>query len=336
MSSAGSTSADQVTDVRHLSVANIDAVWSSGHPVVLPIVGTPACELVIHPAHGTITLITDFEPPEPDVAKWRNITFNVASSDGGDLAELSVSVEGNVHGAYGLLTSVADRLQLQSEPLAAAAAFAVTKHRMLFAGEARLSVEKELGLFGELLVLEYLIEKIGAGAAIASWQGPLSEEHDFVFGHVHLEVKSTSSERRRHMMHGLRQLVPLRNVPLSLVSIQLTRSNHEGGLTLGQLISRVRTSSGAYRPAVDTSLEALGWDDAHGDLYTTFWTTRNTPRAFDINEQFPALTTARLDQVVPHLDLIGDLAYRVDLTYSNPDPLPEPLADLVAFDEELS
>ncbi|MEU0091824.1 PD-(D/E)XK motif protein [Kribbella sp. NPDC006257] len=327
---------EQAEDARHLSVANVDFLWTSGHPVVLPIAGAPACKLDLHPANGTITLITAFTPPEPVVAKWRNIRFKPVDSDEGDLAELTVSVEGNVHGAYSLLTSVADQLQLLGEPLAAAVATAVTKHRNLFLGKAGLSVEKELGLFGELLVLEYLIEKAGSGPAVESWQGPLSEEHDFVLSDVHLEIKTTSGEQRRHMMHGFTQLIPVRGVPLSLISIQLTRTNHERGLTLGQMISGIRAKAGGYRPKVDAKLEALGWDDADVELYSTSWTKRNEPRAFLVDEQFPALTASRLAGGVPNFKMVSDLSYRVDLTYFHPSALPGALAGLVTVDEEHS
>jgi len=323
-----------INDARHYSLANVDAFWDAGNPIVLPIAGTPQCTLDIHPANGTITLTTPFTPPEPDVAKWRHINFRPVAADEGDLAELTVMVEDNVHGAYGLLTSIADQVQLEGEPLAAAVATAIAKHRNMFAGKAALSQSKEVGLFGELLVLEYLIGKIGAGPAVASWHGPLNEEHDFAFGDVHLEVKTTSGEQRRHMMHGFMQLVPLRGVPLSLISIQLTRSNHEGGRTLSQMISQLKGKSGGYRPKVDYALEAWGWKDEDAELYTTFWTKRSEPRAYDVDDRFPALTLDRLIQVVPNLKVVSDLSYRVDVTHFTNHTLAGPLAGLVEAPEE--
>ena len=88
------------------------------------------------------------------------------------MAELTVSVDDNLHGAYGLLTSIADELQIEGEPLAAAVASAIQRHRGMFAGKAGLSQDKEVGLFGELLVLEYLINNIGAGPAVRVLAGP--------------------------------------------------------------------------------------------------------------------------------------------------------------------
>lgn len=195
-------------------------------------------------------------------------------------------------------------------------------------------MEKEVGLFGELMVFEYLIGKIGTGSAASAWQGPLSEEHDFVFGNVHLEVKTTTSEQRRHMMHGFTQLVPLRGVPLSLVSIMLTRSNVDVGRTLGQMVSRIRAQTGGYRPKVDDCLDALGWQDEETDLYTTYWAKRDAVRAYGVDHRFPAITFERLSQVIPNCEFLSDLSYRVDLTHFSPDTLPGFLADLVETPKE--
>lgn len=326
---------ESLNDARHYSLANVDAFWVAGNPVVLPISGAPTCTLDIHPANGAITLTTPFAPPEPDVAKWRNITFKPVASENGDMAELTVLVDGNLHAAYGLLTSIADGLQLEGEPLAAAVASAIQSHRGIFAGKAGLSQDKEVGLFGELLVLEYLINKTGAGPAVGAWQGPLSEEHDFVFGDVHLEVKTTTGEQRRHMMHGFTQLLPLRDTPLSLVSIQLTRTNIDGGRTLSQLVSQIRAKSGGHRPKVDNALEAVGWRDEDAELYVTFWTKRNEPRAYNVDDHFPALTLERLGNSVPNVRVVSDLSYRVDVTHFKNQALPGVLAGLVEAPEEI-
>ena len=76
---------------------------------------------------------------------------------------------------------------------------------------------------------------------------------------VHLRDQDhLDAEQRRHMMHGFTQLVPLRGVPLSLVSIQLTRSNSEGGRTAVHSWSRTSAPSpGGHRPKVDDALEAI-------------------------------------------------------------------------------
>ena len=121
------------------------------------------------------------------------------------------------------------------------------------------------------------------------------------------------------MMHGFTQLVPLRGVPLSLVSIQLTRSNSEGGRTLSQLVSHIRAKSGGHRPKVDDALEAVGWKDDDAELYSTFWATRNELRAYDVDERFPAFTLDRLTQVIPNIKVVSR-----PLVPGGRHPLPEP------------
>lgn len=321
-------------DARHLSFDNVDAVWAGRNPVVLPLAGTPWCELALRPVHGTISLLTAYVPPEPAVAKLRNISFRRIASGRGELAELTVDVEGNLHGVYGLLTAIADELQLGDAHFAAAVSAVVKMHKNLFASETRLSAEQEIGLFGELTVLEHLIAKLGPEDAVGAWHGPFSEEHDFVFSDVHLEVKTTISEYRRHMMHGFTQFVPLRSVPLSLISIMLTRGTVESGRTLAQMVTRIRGCAGGYRHKVDRRLEILGWIDGDVELYTTYWAKRAPNRAYSVDDRFPAITLERLRQVVPNYESLGELSYRVDLTHYNPDPLPEPLADLVETHEE--
>lgn len=320
-------------DARHLTLSTVDELWANGAPLALPIDGDPVCWLQLDPRNGFIRLVTKYDRPEPDVAKLKNIEFGAVSSGHEDLAELTVKVEGSVHGAYGLLATIADQLQVEKRPLAAAVAAAVDRHRNVFASRGAMTTEAEVGLFGELLFLEFLIDAVGAGPAIETWQGPLSEEHDFTFKAVHVEVKTTSGDRRRHVVHGLDQLIPLRGVPLSLLSIQLTRSTSQGGRTLPQLIAQVRTSAGGYQVAVDAKLATFGWGDDDADLYSTFWTLRTEPRAYDVSGDFPALTSDILAPLIPSFGLVSDVSYRVDVTDIEFDSLPEPMASFVAMKE---
>lgn len=316
-------------DARHLTFTTLDELWNNGAPLELPIKGDPVCRLQLDPKNGLITLVTVYETPEPDVAKLKNVGFNAISVGDDDLAELTVRVEGNVHGAYGLLATIADDLQIEKLPLAAAVAAGVAGHRNVLASRGALTIEKEVGLFGELLFLEFLIQEIGPGPAVAAWQGPLSEEHDFTFDAVHIEVKTTSGERRKHLINGLNQLVPLRTVPLSLLSIQLTRSSPKGGRTLPQIVAHVRTIAGGHQVAVDALLATFGWRSEDADLFTTFWALRSEPRAYAVNNDFPAMTADLVAPVVPNFTLLSEVSYKVDLTDLRYDSLPDPVGGFV-------
>ena len=320
-------------DARHLTFATLDELWNNGAPMVLPVKGDPSCRLQLDPKHGLITLVTAYDTPEPDVAKLKNVGFNPVIDGDTELAELTVRVEGNAHGAYGLLATIADELQIAKLPLAAAVAAGVARHRNVFASRGALTTEKEVGLFGELLFLEFLLQQIGAGPAVTTWQGPFSEEHDFTFDAVHVEVKTTSSERRKHVINGLDQLVPLRGVPLSVLSIQLTRSSPGGGRTLPQIVAQVRTIAGGYQVAVDSMLTAFGWENEDADLYSTFWVLRSQPRAYAVTGSFPAMTPDLVGPVVPNFGLLSDVSYKVDLTDLDHDSLPDPIGGFVESKE---
>jgi hypothetical protein len=320
-------------DARHLTFVTLDTLWTAGNPVVLPIQGDPACRLLLDPKNGLITLVTDYRAPEPDVARLKNVSFQAVSDGDDELAELTVRVEGNAHGAYGLLATIADEIQIAKAPLAAAVASGVARHKNVLAARGGLTTQKEVGLYGELLFLEYLIRAAGAGPALASWQGPLSEEHDFVFYSIHLEVKTTSAERRRHVIHGLSQLVPLRGVPLSLLSIQLTRSAPDGGRSLPGLIADVRKIAGGHVVALDRCLDVLEWKPDDSDLYPTYWTLRSQPRAYAVKDDFPAMTPESIGPVVPNFALLSDVSYKVDLTDFRYDEVPDPLSGFVEAKE---
>lgn len=242
---------DEITDARHLTIANLEMLWHAGAPLVLPVHGKPRCEMEFDPYTKCITLVTDYQSPEPDLARLENISFEPMYVDDREVARITVLVDQNIHGAYGLLTAIADELQVAHSPLAAAVAAGVDQYREMLLARRGLTPEEEVGLMGELMFLNFLIHTIGAGLAISAWQGPGSEEHDFVFEDIDLEVKTTISERRRHIISGLTQLIPRPDAKLALLSIQLTPAGGSGGATLPARVGQVRNLAGGHVAKLD-------------------------------------------------------------------------------------
>lgn len=296
---------------RHLAPDTLDQYWSARVPVVIPIEGAPDCRIRIDPAAGLIALQTEYSQPEPNLAKLKNITFAGVVDSGTDMAEIAVRIETSPRGAYTLLTTIADGLQLRKQTLAVAVNHGVEQHKGVLAMRGGLSAETEVGLFGELLFLEHLIAQIGPAAAISAWQGPLNEEHDFVFSTARVEVKTTSTERRRHVIHGLKQLVPAPGTDLFLVSVQITRAPGDQARSLPGLVADVRTQAGGHVAALDRTLEGSGWRESDAAMYQNAWTLRSTPRAYAVGPGFPALTPER---VTADLGRIDHVTYQVDLT----------------------
>lgn len=310
-------------NLHHLSHETVAALWAAAAPVELPLPGEPPCTLQIDPTAGTLHLRTAYQVPEPDVGRLRNVDFHAVVDGDDDVAEMVVRVkDGGLQTSYGFLGAIISQLQQGARPMAEAVATAVAQFRDLTMARSPLPIEREIGLLGELLFLEYCIAEFGPQAAVNAWHGPLAEEHDFAIGGVHVEVKSTVSDRRVHVIHGLDQLEPLAGVPLVLLSVQLTRSSPESGRTLPAVITAVRELAGAQRGSLDVKLAMLDWDDVEADLHDTPWAVRSSPLAYAIDKDFPAITSARLQGVVPHLGQISDVSYRVDLTDRDPTALP--------------
>ena len=197
-----------------------------------------------------------------------------------------------------------------------------------------LTTEEEIGLVGELIFLDFLIRTLGAGPGVAAWRGPFSEEHDFVFDTHDIEVKTTASERRSHIIRGTGQLVPRDGASLRLLSLQVTRTGHDGGLALPGWVAAVRTLADGHVAQLDGLLRTVGWNAADADLYPTIWGLRSRPRSYFIGLDFPALTDAALQAAVPDVGRLSEISYRLDLTGLKFDALPAPLSEFVEEEQK--
>lgn len=320
---------EELPDARHLTFANLELLWRGGVPLILPVDGTPACQLEFDPTAGRITLITEYRPPEPNLARLQHIGFEALYIDGREVARISVRIADNVHGAYGLLATIADELQIAKSPLAQAVSAGVEQYKDMLVSRGSLTREEEIGLVGELIFLDYLIHTVGAGPGVAAWRGPYAEEHDFVFDDHDIEVKTTASERRRHIISGTGQLVPRHSASLRMLSLQVTTAGQGDGLTLPGWVATVRTLAGGHVAQLDDLLRTVGWNVTDADLYATNWGLRNRPRAYSIGPDFPAITDTVLQTVIPHAGCLSDISYRLDVTDLKFDALPAPLSGFV-------
>lgn len=190
---------------------------------------------------------------------------------------------------------------------------AVESFKELVAGRGRLDDDQVAGLFGELLLLEHLMDTFDVDLALNAWIGPRGEEHDFGLDQVDLEVKTTLSERRSHVINGVNQLLPLTHRQLWLISIQLTRVGQGQGDTLDALCNRLLGRAGDRRPELRSLLLDCGWKAEDTGLYDTRMALRSRPRAHHVDEHFPRLTSEVLESSVESAHLISDVHYRVDV-----------------------
>src|SRR5699024_6198251 len=103
-------------------------------------------------------------------------------------------------------------------------------------GREGLSADAELGLVGELCIMQEMIEQgVPLFTAVDAWQGPHDGLHDYLLAGGAIEVKSTlASEGFPVKIASLEQLDNSHSQPLFLAGLRF--SVESTGMTLPQLV----------------------------------------------------------------------------------------------------
>jgi hypothetical protein len=114
-----------------------------------------------------------------------------------------------------------------------------------------LSEEAEQGLFGELVMLERMIESgAPAGSVLDAWQGPVDGIQDFMLGAGAIEVKTTiSTGVFPATISSLEQLDETLRQPLFFVAVRLGLD--PSGATLPGMVDIIREKLRGSRAALD-------------------------------------------------------------------------------------
>lgn len=311
----------------HLDPRSVEEYFRLGVRTAFDLRAEPLVRMEIDPGQETIELTLPAAGSDPEVTTFERLTFNRFASQGAEWFRLTIDARDMHYEAYVLVESVVDQLRAGAS-FRHAVSEALVSLKDLLSGRNRLTEEKTLGLIGELLVLQHVIGAVGETAAIESWLGPHSEEHDFGFQDFDAEVKTTKSEQRVHVIGSETQLEASPGTALHLISIQVTRAGTAAhGFTLPALINDIRSSLDQSRRTFDAVLEGLGWRDTDSDLYPIRYQLRSTPRAYLVDDEFPAITSGRLDAVVPKRINVSAVSYRVNVTELDHFAIGAPLDD---------
>jgi hypothetical protein len=149
----------------------------------------------------------------------------------------------------------------------------------------------QVGLFGELLVLERILIPIVGSRAVFQWSGPDAERHDFVGTALHLEVKTTRKGRHEHEISRLDQLRVPEGRRLVVVSI-LVEESATGAETVAtridQVIESVRSDSAACDDFL-AKIARLGWSDGLRDSGELLRFHLRDDHCYHVDESFPRL-----------------------------------------------
>jgi hypothetical protein len=213
-------------------------------------------------------------------------------------------------------------LRVRRHPDANAVAVAqtcFTAWRALFGvAERRLTVKQLAGLFGELHMLDRLLDR--SPDAIAFWRGPMNEPHDFAAATEHIEVKTTlSSEDDVVHIHGIEQLTPPVGGRLHLAHIRVEVPS-EHGVSVPDFVDRLREkeASGKLVPL----LQIAGYHESHRETYAELAFAVIGEGWFTIDDAFPRLAASAFPggEIPPAL---GEFRYSLDLAAVGALPVPE-------------
>lgn len=271
---------------------------------------TPWIELLVDPTTSTVSIAVDATEElviPPDLQTLRILRLNVGR---GPIDRLSVATSIDDWVAVTFLASVVNIVS-SGQTLSAALTIATEAHRALLettpeANALRLVV----GLFGEVCVLRELSIMWGPEIALESWHGPEGAEHDFIRDGYSAEVKTTLSEKRRHVIGSLRQLEPTLMLPLALVSVRITDNPH--GQTLPELLDAVASEFGDLGIRFQVRANTVSIRNGSSAMKRKF-VLRDHPMQFWVGDDFQPLTQRTITSALVDSSSITSVSYVLDL-----------------------
>ena len=168
---------------------------------------------------------------------------------------------------------VATRADPAAPPAARFIFSAMNDWERLFRSRRQLTMEEQLGLWGELWILSGMRD-ISAG--VRAWQGPSGGAADFVFNEQALECKTTTQPLCHHVSQSQLER-PYGDLPVFIVSLFVT--NDHSGQSLPDLVHRI-TSASYDRASFETKLLAVGYSRLDAVLYRQRFTVADSPLIF--------------------------------------------------------
>lgn len=287
-------------ELRHLTWANFAKIIDTGIPTRVRIPGQPPVEFLVAAGGHEVGMLLPTHPEEliPSVA-LEEILMRKQTVDYGERIYVSCMSERLFREFYSFMMSVADDIQLNSVSSSAALVSQLKTWDSLLKRTSLLSNEEEIGLFGELWVLQKLIIASGA-PAMDAWVGPMREPHDFRFSNHEIEVKTTRSRERIHKIHGLDQLGATPGKRLFLLSLQVQWGG-ASGYTLRDMVLMVQEAlrlDPTRRNAFDRLLEhAFGLNEANLERYQSTFELRTSPYLVEVEDNCPKLRREDLERL---------------------------------------
>ncbi len=223
------------------------------------------------------------------------------------------------HAAFDLLAEgIADGLNAHDDPAPMVVSHVLSRWRNFWGSVPLeiLSLEQQLGLFGELWFLQtWLAPKVSWAEAIRRWRAPLGSRHDFEWRGRSIEVKSTTSTRGLvHRINGVDQLDAPDAGELLLFSL---RVREEAGATnsLKVLVERCQAAVNGDPDSasmLDSRLSRAGYSPAHAAEYERRPLRVVEEGLYRVGPGFPRIVRAAFASGVPAG--VEHIGYQINLS----------------------
>lgn len=199
------------------------------------------------------------------------------------------------------IVSAASKATTEPEAVAVALMRTWRWHRLLRGGgSARLSRQEQMGLLGELFVLEHvLLPSLGASDTVGAWRGPLGSPKDFEIGLVQVESKAhragatpkiTITSEDQLDASGLDALF------LHVLELNQSTEHDEDAASVCDVADRILGQLFLTSPPAaelfETLLLAAGLDPE--DDYSDFRWSEGDTNLYLVNDEFPRITRGEL------------------------------------------
>jgi hypothetical protein len=164
------------------------------------------------------------------------------------------------------------------------------QHFFAFDISNRLSFEQQLGLWGELTIINKLFTfDLDVSSIVNGWQGPNHSSKDFLFDKFAIEVKTNIKGKKKIQISSIEQLDSSDTPQLFLALVIVTISKL--GKSLPEIIQETRNLI-KKNAEVEAKFENLLLKIGYIDLYTNEYSERfslEDIKLYPINEYFPRI-----------------------------------------------
>lgn len=177
--------------------------------------------------------------------------------------------------------------------------------------EKVLTENQVIGLIGELLVLDRLMDKKGFEKAIKSWTGSALTHKDFSFDDTWIEVKSIQYSNNTVKISSIEQLESSNIGHLMILKFEKMSSEYNGyklNLLFKEILKKIPVNN--LREVFLEQVSIRGYIEI--EEYDLFSYQLKWDKMYLINEKFPRISRATLSKA------IVDVSYSLDLSFIEP------------------